>query len=522
MTVDNVASRMVATHTGVQLTDDINAQLKAMSDEEYRLLTRRQADAGAASTTAFLLLPLGVYLSLTLLLLELFFLNAGMSEQAKAEKELKASLRDTTDLKQALDEHAIVAMTDPDGRITYVNDRFCSISKYGREELIGQDHRIINSGHHSEEFMRDLWTTIQAGKIWHGEMKNRAKDDSTFWVDMTAVPLLNEAGQPRQYIAIRTDITALKRAEEASLLLASIVNSSTDAILGKDLNGIVTSWNSGAADIFGYTAEEMIGRSINRLIPPELREEEAEILSKIRRGEKVEHFETHRVAKDGRLIDISVTISPIRNKLGRIVGASKVARDITEKKLAEEEIHNLNVTLEQRVVQRTAELERANKELEAFSYSVSHDLRAPLRAVDGFSQAVLEDYGDILPEEGRHELKTIREGAQRMGRLIDDLLTFSRLSRTPLKKQTINTAKLIRAVLDELAPLRKGRKVEIRIGELPACDGDPPLLNQVWINLVSNAFKYSSRCPEAVIEIGSKEIGDETIYFVRDNGAGFD
>ena len=446
---------------------------------------------------------------------------------------------------------------------------------------------------------------------------------------------------------MNTGITERRSAEEISAGLAAIVNSSNDAIIGKDLNSIITSWNIGAERMFGYSATEMIGQSVLRLIPSDRHGEEMHIIDQVKRGERIEHFETSRIAKDGRVIDIAATVSPIKNKSGTIVGASKMARDITDrtraenalqegekqfqtminaipqlawiaqadgtifwynqrwfdytgttleqmkgegwerihdpdllpkvlerwkyslencqpfemefplraadghygwfltrvfplrdntgnvvrwfgtntdlsqKRAADEEIQTLNTNLEERVLERTAELEAANKELEAFSYSVSHDLRAPLRAVDGFSQAVLEDYGGQLPEEGRRDLQTIREGAQRMGMLIDDLLKFSRLSRAPLNKQQVNTGKLVGNVLESLESQRAGRQVDFYIGELPNCQGDAGLINQVWVNLIANALKYTRRRETSIIEIGCKFEQGENIYFVRDNGAGF-
>ncbi|HEX9438292.1 MAG TPA: GAF domain-containing protein, partial [Roseiflexaceae bacterium] len=177
--------------------------------------------------------------------------------------------------------------------------------------------------------------------------------------------------------------------------------------------------------------------------------------------------------------------------------------------------------LEQRVIARTAELEAANKELEAFSYSVSHDLRAPLRAIDGFSRILLEDYIADLPEEAQRYLQLVGENTQQMGRLIDDLLTFARLSRQPLNKRGVAPADLARQCLEDLHAEQAGRCVEISIGDLPACEADPALLKQAWINLIANALKYS-RCRDlAVIEIGCQE-GGETIYYVKDNGVGFD
>lgn len=427
------------------------------------------------------------------------------------------------DLKAALDAHAIVAITDARGRITYVNDKFCEISQYSREELVGQDHRMINSDHHPKTFFAELWATIGSGRIWQGQIKNRAKDGSFYWVDTTIVPFLNPDGRPRQYIAIRADITRRVQAEASRARLAAIVDSSDDAIIGKDLEGTITSWNGGAERVFGYSAAEAVGHSMLMIFPPELAPEEAGILRRIGAGESIDHHETERICKDGRRITVALTISPVRDDRGVIVGASKIARDITAQKQAEARIHQMAAELERRVAERTAELEAANRELEAFSYSVSHDLRAPLRAMNGFSQAVIEDYGALLPEEGRTYLERIRGGAQRMGDLIDDLLAFSRLSRLPLKTSRIDTDGLIGAVLTELGAPWPDRRVEIVRGRLPECEGDVALLRQVWVNLLGNALKYTGRCETARIEIGSRQ--DEhglTEFYVRDNGAGFD
>ena len=194
-----------------------------------------------------------------------------------------------------------------------------------------------------------------------------------------------------------------------------------------------------------------------------------------------------------------------------------ILRFITDRRQAENEIRNLNKNL----AERSLEVEAANKELEAFSYSVSHDLRAPLRAVDGFSRILLEEHTSQLSEEGQSFLRRVRENAVNMGQLIDDLLTFSRLSRQPLKKQNVVTADLARQVLDELKQEQNGRRVDASVADLPQCNGDPKLLKQVFVNLLSNAFKYTRKREVARIEVGSEKINGETVYFVKDNGAGF-
>lgn len=240
-------------------------------------------------------------------LLELKDRKAAFSQLEIAEILLRegvaareSALKELADQKFALDQHAIVAMTDVQGTITYVNDKFCAISQYSREELIGQNHRILNSGRHSREFFQQMYHTIANGQVWRQEICNRAKDGSIYWVDTTIVPFAGEDGKPGHYMAIRADISKRKRAEEARERLASVVESSDDAIIGKTLDGTISAWNRGAEKVFGYAASEAIGQPMLILMPPDRLDEESDILARIRRGESVEHFETVRIRKDGR------------------------------------------------------------------------------------------------------------------------------------------------------------------------------------------------------------------------------
>ncbi len=408
-----------------------------------------------------------------------------------------------------------------------MNDRFCAISQYSRAELIGQDHRIINSGYHSKEFIRDLWTTIARGKVWHGEIKNRAKDGSFYWVDTTLVPFLDAEGRPRQYVAIRADITERKAAEErlrASTKEVLDLKAALDehAIVAiTDPRGKISYVNDRFCAISKYARVELIGQD-HRIINSGHHSKEfiRELWTTIASG-KVWHGEIKNRAKDGGFYWVDTTIVPFLNDDGRPRQYVAIRADITERKAAEEAIRELNAQLEQRVSERTQALESANRELESFSYSVSHDLRSPLRAMDGFSQALIEDYGPTLPAEARHYLETIRTSSQRMGALIDDLLSFSRLSRQPVEKRAIATAPLVRAVWDELTA-GQGDRYVLRVDDLPSSEADPVLLRQVWINLLSNAVKYSANRPAPVIEVGSVLHKGVPAFYVRDNGTGFD
>jgi PAS domain S-box-containing protein len=344
------------------------------------------------------------------------------------------------------------------------------------------------------------------------------KDGSRFPAVVSVTALRDVTGSIIGYLLIGTDNTA----RLAAVQLAAIVESSSDALIGQDLHSIVTSWNVTAEKMFGYLADEIVGRSIAMIIPPNHPDDEAQILLKINAGERVEHFETERVRKDGVVISVSVSVFPIKNARGKVVGASKVVRDITERKRAAQVILQLNADLEQRVAERTALLQTANNELEAFSYSVSHDLRSPLRSLDGFSQALMEDYADKLDAEGLDSLRRIRRASQRMGHLIDDLLNLSRLTRAEMNRQRVDLSKIAQEVIEELRAGDPSREASIVIAEGLVADADPQLLRIALTNLLSNAWKFTAKRPDARIEFGSTGEKGNTEFFVRDNGVGFD
>jgi PAS domain S-box-containing protein len=356
-------------------------------------------------------------------------------------------------------------------------------------------------------------------------------------------PVRNEAGQITRVVHVVEDITVRKKAQEKAQQLAAIVQSSDDAIISAALDGTVLTWNDAAQTMYGFAASEIIGQNLMLTCPPERQHETMDILRRVHSGERVQDFETVRLRKQGTAFDASLTASPIRNDRGEIVGASEIARDISERKHAEQErlsllqreqharreleakkaeVDELNRELEVRVRERTADLLNANRELEAFAYSVSHDLRAPLRSLDGFSQILLDDYRDRLDEEGRDYLQRVRNASQHMGHLIDALLQLSRVSRAELRHELVDLTALAEAVVAELRGTAPQRMVETSIAGGLCARGDARLVQIVLQNLLDNAWKFTSKQEYASIEFGCMQRDGATAYFVRDNGVGFE
>ena len=315
-------------------------------------------------------------------------------------------------------------------------------------------------------------------------------------------------------------LTRIEQHAITSAFLSAIVESSDDAIIGKDLTGRVVSWNIGAERMFGYSAGEMVGSSIERLLAPDRPDEERRILENANRGE-TRLYETVRIRKDGKPVDISLAVSPIRDAQGNIVGVSSIARDMTERKRNEEQILRLNAELEHRVQIRTAELTAANQELESFTYSVAHDLRAPLRHIDAFTRILQEDFAGSFPPEAAKLLETIRRGSENMSRLVNDLLNLAHVGRQEMKNERTPLNLIVEETIAEMKRETEGRDIEWRVANLPTIKGDPGLLKQVFANLLSNAVKYSRPRIHAEIEIGLRVMNDEQVIYVRDNGVGF-
>ncbi len=440
---------------------------------------------------------------------ELFFRNWELAEARHLIQELKLShkaLHESEIRYRTLFENTRdgILIVNDEGRYVDVNDSFCRILKAPRERLVGAHfsdfipvERITEAQKAFVNLKSDLSTPI--------DFPLRALDGSVVQLEWTS----SSKYVPGLYFCACRDITDRKIMEASSFRLAAIVESSDDAIVGKDLSGIIQTWNRSAERIFGYTAEEVLGRHISILAAPDCVDEISNILQRISRGERVEHYETKRRKKDGQIIDVSLTVSPIRDPAGHIIGASKIVRDITERTFTEEALRSTN-----------AALSRANTDLEQFAYSVSHDLQEPLRMVAMYSQMLKKKFSGKLGRDADEYIEYAVNGALRMEQLLKDLLVYTRV--TSIKDVQLTPVDANQTVADAVANLQVAIQesgASIMYDRLPRVNMNPLHLLQIFQNLIGNAIKYRSNEPPSISVCAARR-NKEWLFSVKDNGLG--
>jgi len=457
---------------------------------------------------------------------------------ASMGEELVVSARDVTERKrneqelrlraQLLDlAHDAVIVRDPvESRVRFWNREAETIYGYSRADAVGRvSHELLATVFpESREAVEDA---LAREGHWDGELRHTRKDGTVIVVSSRQALARDEDGRPVAIIALNSDITERRRAEEAleettGLLERTQQISRTggweyDLVTGK------LTWTDEVYRIYG--SERRYGPvELERAISA-FEAESAPIISAalerlVADGEPSD-LEVRLIRADGQRIWVRVVGEAVIEG-GRVVRVHGIIADVTDRRLVEEEIRTLNAELEQRVAARTTELEQINHELETFAYSVSHDLRAPLRAVDGFSKVLLDDYAEKLGEDGRHYLERVRAGAVRMGTLIDEILKLSRLSRQRFEREPIDISAVAREIVAELSSVEPDRHIEVEIEDGLVAEADRGLVQSVLQNLLGNAFKFTAKTERARVRFGAVEQDGVPVYFVADNGAGFD
>ncbi len=430
---------------------------------------------------------------------------------------------------------AIVASTDDaivgkdlESRVVSWNAGAERLFGYSAAEMLGQPITRIAAPDRLEEEPRII-SEVKQGSTRRYETVRIRKDGTRIEVSLTVSPIRNETGQIIGVSTISRDLSAVQRAaqeaSESRARLAATIESAMDAIISVDAGQRITLFNTAAEKMFGYSASEILGHPLDRLLPAQLRQAHRQHVEGFSQTGVTTRSMGHwrpltALRSDGREFPIEASISHIEVGGHQILTA--IIRDITERVQAQQRIEQMNYELEQRVTARTAELTAANKELEAFTYSVAHDLRAPLRHIDSFSRILAEEHAGALPPDAKRLIESIRSGSRHLSQLVDDLLNLARVGRQPLVNRATPLEPLVREVIANLRREAQGRAIAWRIQPLPTVQCDPGLMKQVFTNLLSNAIKYTRPQPSAVIEIGATQDRGQTAIYVRDNGVGFD
>ncbi|HJV64563.1 MAG TPA: PAS domain S-box protein [Geomonas sp.] len=451
--------------------------------------------------------------------------NSGSTPPA----ELPAEQKVLTDgqfrlMVQQIKDYAVF-MLDPKGYILSWNDGAQRIKGYSASEIIGKHFSIFYPREEAKAGKpdRELEMARSAGSLELEGWRLR-KDGSRFWAGITITPLFDALGELIGFNKITRDFTERRQMEDALQksrnMFERLFETSPDAIVVVDGNGTIRKLNQQAEVLFGYMREELIGARVERLVPEQYqrshRQYRRSYFQDPRPRKMGAGLELYGLTQDGRSIPVDIMLTPIDTSEG--TWAFAVVRDITRQRQSDAKIMELNAALKSQIEQ----LEASNRELEAFSYSVSHDLRAPLRHVIGFVDLLNSRNPEGLDDKSRHYLQVITEAARKMGNLIDDLLSFSRMGRTEMMKSRLDFGQLVRDIARELAAEARERTIEWKIRPLPEVMGDAAMLRQVVYNLLANAVKFTRDKERATIEVGAVEQEREIRFFVRDNGVGFD
>jgi PAS domain S-box-containing protein len=412
---------------------------------------------------------------------------------------------------------------DLDGVLTYVSPAITRVSSYRPEEVVGRPFAaLVHPDDHAA--LQASFLRILDGEVEPSEYRCLDKDGSVVWVRSSSRPLF-ENGEIRGVSGVFTDITPRRIAEEALVeseaRYRQLVEMSPDMI-AVHREGRFVFLNEAGVRLLGASGiDDVLGRSIFEFIAPETRPATVERIQDILDGGPPSSHQAQRLRRlDGTVVEVEVAAMALSFRGAPAVHV--VVRDVSERRRAEAQLRRAQETLEQRVRSRTAELESANRELESFSYSVSHDLRAPLRVIEGFSRMFLDEFADAVDPTARDYIDRVHATSVRMGELIRDILSLARVSRVAMSPARVDLSAIAATVIADLRQVSPKREVEVVLAEGLVVDGDPSLLRVMLENLLGNAWKYSGRLPRARIEFGARETEEGTEYFVRDDGAGFD
>ncbi|MGH7992570.1 MAG: sensor histidine kinase [Limisphaerales bacterium] len=508
-----VSSDVTTLRQGRDLMDQVWRDIAQMRDTENSLLSQRQQMARTGAENSLLVIVIGSVLACAIGLTAVLLIHRDLKLREQTEKSLRQSEKRLRLMIESVKDYAII-MLDPTGRVVSWNVGAQRIKGYGTQEIIGKHFSCF----YPEEAVRSGFPEKALAEAAKGRFENEGwrvhKDGSQFWADVVITAIHGPEGQLLGFVKVTRDLTEHKRAEQALEERDRFFDLSRDAICIATFDGYFKTLNPAWERTLGFNREELMAKPFIEFIHPDDVPASQVEVDKLTSGRETVNFENRYLCKDGSWRWFAWNArAALPQQLIYAAG-----RDITERKLAQEQITQLHADLQTRATQ----LEAANKELEAFSYSVSHDLRAPLRHIDGFVKLLHKQAGEKLDERGKRYLDIIADSARQMGMLIDDLLIFSRMSRTELRQAKVSSDSLVHEAIGGLQTEINGRQIHWKIAPLPEVEADPAMLRQVWVNLIANAVKYSRPRNPAEIEIGCNPDNGELVFFVRDNGVGFD